>query len=88
MIPVNIVEISFHSEVRPELRDANILQWRMKQFRRQRKWESGFAGKFRSVEEHELIDNVCCQSGAVEVAAGFEEDAENVAATEFFEDEA
>ena len=58
----------------------------MNELGRERERHAIFTGDFGGVEEKQLVNNACGERGAVEGAAGFEEEAEDFAATEFRED--
>ena len=59
--------------------DLDILQGQMNQLWRKRERHTIFAGDFGRVEEEQFVDNACSERGAVEGAAGFDEDAEDFA---------
>jgi hypothetical protein len=66
--------------------DLDILHGQMDELGRVSEGDAAFAGDFGGVEEKQFVDNACSERGAVEITAGFEEDAEDFAATEFRED--
>ena len=66
--------------------NLDILQELEREFGRESEGDAVFAGDFGRVEEKEFLDDSCRESSAVERRSGFEENAQDFAAAEFFED--
>src|SRR6266571_1256195 len=85
MIPVNIVEISFDCEIGPETMKLNVFEWRQNELLCSRERHSILSRHFGSIEQKQFLYDACRERRAVQLAACFEQDAQDIALGQLFE---
>src|SRR6266571_2495973 len=65
--------------------DLDILKRRVRQFGRKGERNVGATSDFGGIEKNKFVNDACGESGAVEQRAGFQHDAQHLAAAEFGE---
>src|SRR5580692_4602726 len=82
-LAVYVLQVGFDGNVGAECLSANFLQRRELEIRRDGEGHSRFARDFGRIKEKKLVDNSRSERCAIERGAGFEKDAEDIAAAKF-----
>src|SRR6266704_2059097 len=85
MIPVNIVEISFDGEIGAEAVKLNVFEWRQDELLCSRERHSVLSRHFGSIEQKQFLHDACRERRAVQLAACFDQDAQDIAVSQLFE---
>src|SRR2546427_6182654 len=85
MIPVNIVQISFDGEIGAEAMKLNVFEWRQDELPCSRERHPVLSRHFGSIEQKQFLHDACRERCAVQLAACFEQDAQDIALAQLFE---